>query len=112
MKKLIEIGTEKCDVVIIDSPPVLAASDPLVLATQCESTILVASAGTTERGALRSAQEMLQDVGANIGGVIFNRMDLSAASGGYRGYGYYGYDRDPYLAPQTKKKYSLLRKSA
>jgi capsular exopolysaccharide synthesis family protein len=112
MKKLIEIGTEKCDVVIIDSPPVLAASDPLVLATQCESTILVASAGTTERSALRSAQEMLQDVGANIGGVIFNRMDLSAASGGYRGYGYYGYDRDPYLAPQTKKKYSLLRKSA
>ena len=112
MKKLIEIGTEKCDVVIIDSPPVLAASDPLVLSTLCESTVLVVSAERTERTALDKTHEMLHGVGANLSGIIFNRLSEKVSAREYSGYGYYSYDREPYMSDDTKSRGSVLRKTA
>jgi capsular exopolysaccharide synthesis family protein len=112
MKKLIEIGTEKCDVVIIDSPPVLAASDPLVLSTLCESTVLVVSAERTERTALDKTHEMLHGVGANLSGIIFNRLSEKVSAREYNGYGYYSYDREPYMSDDTKSRGSVLRKTA
>ena len=109
MRKLIEIGTEKCDVVIIDSPPVLAASDPLVLSTLCDATLLVVSAEQTEGEAAKSAREMLTNVGADFTGVILNRFDERAKRGGY---GYYGYGQEAYVSDETKKMYGLFRKTA
>ena len=103
MKKLIEIGTEKCDVVIIDSPPVLAASDPLVLSTLCESTVLVVSAERTERTALDKTHEMLHGVGAHLSGIIFNRLSKTVSAREYSGYGYYSYDREPYMTPPSDR---------
>jgi capsular exopolysaccharide synthesis family protein len=112
MRKLIEIGTEKCDVVIIDSPPVLAASDPLILSTLCEATLLVVSSERTEGEALQTAGSMLAGVGSAVTGVIFNRHNEKSARSGYGGYGYYSYNRDPYVSEETKKTYRLFRKTA
>ncbi len=89
MRKLIELGNERCDVVIIDTPPVLAASDPLVLAPFADSTLVVTSAEGTDLASLDLARDMLEGVGVAIDGIIFNRFDDKAAGSSKYRYRYY-----------------------
>jgi capsular exopolysaccharide synthesis family protein len=98
MKDLIREFRDAYDVVIIDSPPVLAATDPVILAPRCDATLLVVSAENTDLRALQTAEETLSTVGVEVAGVIFNRYDPSKDSsyaGQYR-YGHYayGYERE------------------
>jgi len=85
------------DVVIVDTPPVLAATDPIVLAPYCDAVLVVASADKTDFRALSQTASTLDAVGVDMGGVIFNRYDAEKASSGYKyGYGYdYKYDYTP-----------------
>lgn len=95
MKQLLRKAREEYDAVIIDSPPVLAVSDPLLLATECDATIMVASAEQTDLRALEVARQTLEAVDVPIAGVIFNRYDAESAGGSYKygyGYGYRDYD--------------------
>ncbi len=96
MLDLLRRFKESYDIVIIDSPPVLAVTDALLLAPKCDATIVVVAAHKTEQRTLRVAQRMLRSVGVSIGGVVLNQFDPKKA--GYRyGYGYgYGYTASPY----------------
>jgi capsular exopolysaccharide synthesis family protein len=89
MRRLIEMGRERCDVVIVDSPPVLAVSDALVLAGLCTTVVVVAAANGTTHRALRLTQNMLDGVGVDVDGVVFNGY---RHTDGQYGYGYY-YER-------------------
>jgi hypothetical protein len=40
---------------------------------------------------------MLHGVGANLSGIIFNRLSEKVSAREYNGYGYYSYDREPYM---------------
>jgi capsular exopolysaccharide synthesis family protein len=97
MRKLLETSAERFDVVIVDTPPVLAATDPIVIAPYCDAILVVASADKTDFRALSQVESTLGAVGVPIGGVIFNRYDAEKASKGYKyGYGYdYKYDYTP-----------------
>jgi capsular exopolysaccharide synthesis family protein len=97
MRALLAASTHRFDVVIIDAPPVLAATDPIVLAPHCDAVLVVASADKTDFRALSQVKSTLGAVGVSIGGVIFNRYDAEKASGAYKyGYGYdYKYDYSP-----------------
>ena len=97
MRALLAASTHRYDVVIIDAPPVLAATDPIVLAPYCDAVLVVASADKTDFRALSQVKSTLEAVGVSISGVIFNRYDAEKASGGYKyGYGYdYKYDYSP-----------------
>jgi non-specific protein-tyrosine kinase len=78
------------DLVIIDSPPVLAVSDPLVLAGLVDGVVLVASVGKSDKRFIGRAIEQLQLVEARVVGTVLNRLG-SRGSDSY-GYGYgYGY---------------------
>jgi polysaccharide biosynthesis transport protein len=77
------------DCLIIDSPPVLAVSDALMLSTLVGSVLLVAEAGSVRRKELSETIERLRNVDANIIGLALNR--LSPKSDGY-----YGRYRDYY----------------
>lgn len=95
MRELLAETRDRADVVIIDTPPVLAASDALILAVQCDATLVVANAGTTDSRALDQVKKTLGAVGVPVSAVIFNRFD--AGRGQYE-YGYgegYGYDDKP-----------------
>jgi capsular exopolysaccharide synthesis family protein len=82
---------ERFDVVIIDSPPLLPVSDPLIAATQVDGVILVARCGATTRSVLQRAVGMLRQTDTNVLGIVLNQVDPRAESRGY-GYGYgYGY---------------------
>lgn len=91
MQKLLDLGRERCDVIIIDTPPVLAASDPLVLAPRVDATLVVTSATDTELETLNMTRDMLEGVGVPIFGVIFNRFDGERAGGSSYRHGYYKY---------------------
>lgn len=75
------------DVVLLDSPPVLAVTDATVLATKAGAVLLVVDAGTTRSGAAREGKEALTQVGATILGAVLNRQ--KAGRGSYYYY-YYG----------------------
>lgn len=79
------------DVVILDSPPVLAVADPALLARYCDVTLLVVLAEKTQAGALRRAKEQLEQAGAPRMGVVLNR--VPASSNGYYYYQYHYYSR-------------------
>ncbi len=86
------------DVVIIDAPPVLAATDAVLLSTQVDAALVVVRAGQTKDFELDRALEALRSVGAPVIGTVFNGFDASQAYGykyryttGYAtkyGYGY------------------------
>ena len=88
---LLELLSEHFDLVVIDSPPVLAVTDAAVLASQVDGVALVVNSGESRLPAVARAIERLTSVDANILGVIVNRM--TAGSGGYY-YHYYYYQYD------------------
>ncbi|WP_045876866.1 AAA family ATPase [Pseudofrankia sp. DC12] len=76
------------DVVIVDSPPLLAASDAAAIASQADAVVLVVGRGTPLR-VLSEARHRLEFVGTPVLGYVFNR-----SVGSKRRYGYsYGYGR-------------------
>lgn len=101
MKEFIEYLKSNYDMVIFDTPPLVAVTDALILANQVDGVLLVASAGKTEIDVIDKAREMVHRVGGNIIGVLLNNFDASATYGTYyryyryyRYYDYYGADRD------------------
>lgn len=84
------------DIVIIDTPPVLAVSDTQVLAPQAGTVLLVARAEVTALGELKESAKRLSHSGVHVRGVIFNDLNISKRRYGY-GYGYkYGYKYSRY----------------
>jgi succinoglycan biosynthesis transport protein ExoP len=80
MSVLLEQARERADLVLIDSPPVLAVSDCLPLSAKVDGVLLVTRFGITQRQSLIRAKEVLQKVGARVVGVVLN--GLSPRNGG------------------------------
>jgi polysaccharide biosynthesis transport protein len=84
----------KFDRVVLDSPPVAAVADGLVLATLVDGVLLVVKSGKTNREVAKRTLRSLRDVKAPLFGAVLNDVDLARSSyGEYYGYGYryYGY---------------------
>lgn len=75
------------DYVIIDTPPVLAASDTAVLAPLAGAVFMVARADVTSLGELQESAKRLAQSGVQTRGVIFNGLNTSRRRYGY-GVGY------------------------
>jgi tyrosine-protein kinase Etk/Wzc len=79
------------DLVLIDSPPVLAVSDTAILAPQAGTTFMVVRADVSSLGEVQEAVKRIAQSGETVKGIIFNGLDISKRRYGY-GYGYgYGY---------------------
>ena len=88
---LLKTLSAQYDIVLIDTPPLLAVSDTAILAPQAGTTFLVVRADVSSLGEVQEATKRLQQSGVNIKGIIFNGLDISKRRYGY-GYGYgYGY---------------------
>lgn len=77
---------EAYDMVIFDTPPVLAVTDAQVLANQCDGTVLVVSSGTTEVDKAVKGKELLTASRAKLLGVVLNNREIKDTSYYY----YYG----------------------
>lgn len=89
MKTLLELLADRYDYVVIDSSPVLAVTDAVVLGAQVDSVVIVAAANKTRRAHLKRTVNKLQEVNANIIGLSLNL--IAAVDGG--SYSYYSYGR-------------------
>jgi capsular exopolysaccharide synthesis family protein len=83
------------DFVLIDTPPLLAVSDPAVVAPRVDGVLLTVRMTRKTRPAAERAKEILNAMGANVVGVVVNDLQGGKSSGIY-GYGYgnnysYGY---------------------
>ncbi|NKB37212.1 MAG: polysaccharide biosynthesis tyrosine autokinase [Gammaproteobacteria bacterium] len=81
--------------IVIDSPPILAVSDAVVLSTMVNSVIYVVKADNTPYQAARKGLSKLHNVNAPVTGVVLNQVGLSKNSSYdfYEGeyHGHYGY---------------------
>jgi capsular exopolysaccharide synthesis family protein len=79
------------DLVLLDTPPLLAASDAAIIGRNVDGVLLVVRAGHVDRVAIRQAIRQLANVGANVVGAVLNDPDGAVAKhGGYHHYEYYG----------------------
>ncbi len=77
---------EPYDEVIVDSPPVLASSVAVVLATLVDEVVMVLRAGRSTQQEAQTARRLMETVGGKLSGVILNAVDPKTAP-----YSYYGY---------------------
>ena len=71
------------DMVIFDSPTLLAVADATILSSFLDATLMVVHAGRTRRGAVRSAREALAMSGARMVGAVMNRVSQSELADAY-----------------------------
>lgn len=90
MKEVLDQLSALADVVIIDSPPIIAVTDASVLAPQVDGVVLVAGAGLVNREMAQRAKAQLEAVGARILGVVLNGVDAEGSGYYYYYYHYYG----------------------
>jgi capsular exopolysaccharide synthesis family protein len=90
MEGLIEQLKAKADVVLFDSPPILAVTDAAVLANRMDGVLLVVNAGRLRRGVAQRAREDLIKVGAHLIGAVLNKVSPKRTEGYY----YYYYNRE------------------
>ena len=89
MTNVIEDLSKKFDLILFDTPPVLAVTDAQVLGNRCDGVVLVLKSGQTEKKNLIKAKELLDRAQANVIGTIINAADSKSANNYY----YYGRDK-------------------
>ena len=94
MGALVESARERYEYVILDSAPMLALADSRILAPMVRGVLLVVKSGTIPREQVLHAQSGIRSVGANLIGVVLNKVDLATC--GY--YDYSSYAAAPSLA--------------
>jgi capsular exopolysaccharide synthesis family protein len=87
-----ELG-RRFDRVVLDSPPLQAVTDAVVLSRHADGVILVVKAGKTLREDITRSARQVAGVDGSIVGVILNELDLEER-GSYQYYSYYGYGKD------------------
>ncbi|MBN1663684.1 MAG: polysaccharide biosynthesis tyrosine autokinase [Deltaproteobacteria bacterium] len=98
MSHLISIMREQFDRIILDSPPLLAFSDPLVLSRLADGVIMVTWGGKTPVDLIQKGVQLLKGVRAKILGVVLNKVDTTKKR--YYNYPYYSY----YYSDRKEKK--------
>jgi polysaccharide biosynthesis transport protein len=63
---------DRFDLLMLDTPPVLAAAETAMLAAEADAVLLVVRAGRTDRGAAEEAMQQLVFAGARIAGAVLN----------------------------------------
>jgi capsular exopolysaccharide synthesis family protein len=112
MKDLITKLRNHYDFIVIDTPPVLAVTDAVILSNLSDASIVVASANETDHHSLERTIESFRTVDAPLVGAVLNRFDVRRAYGyyGYRysyGYGYgYRYGYYDYYGGRGKRRRS------
>ena len=96
-KFLIELRDEY-DLVIIDSPPIVAVADAEILSSMVDGTLLVVSSETTEVELMRRSVELIRRENTQFLGTVLNNFSYKGGYGSYYKYYYY------YSTPETKSK--------
>jgi capsular exopolysaccharide synthesis family protein len=106
MRHLIDTLQDEYDMVIFDTPPVVAVTDSLLLGMKVDAMIVIARADSTKADALLRSVDTVERSGARLLGIVLNNFNVANAYGAYyRYYQYYNY----YSHDQPVKKSVLNR---
>jgi polysaccharide biosynthesis transport protein len=91
----------KFDRIMLDSPPLLAVTDGVILSRLSDGVVLIAHAGKTSTDDARQSARLLRDINAPILGVILNDVNLSEKRYGYYQYAYGQYGNNEKLTTEV-----------
>lgn len=102
--------------IVIDSPPIMAATDAVILSVQTDGVLLVVRSGETPKEAFTRARDLLVGVKCRLLGVVLNAVDSSSPDYyySYRYYPYsygYGPQEASEPAPEREQKWRPYHKS-
>lgn len=102
MSNMLEKLKKEAEIVIFDTPPVLAVADSVVLATMVDGVLLVLRPGSTTMGAAKQAVDSLRRVNVHIMGVVLNNVNMKDSRFN-KGYRYYqsSYYREDEIKPSV-----------
>ncbi|BCT93318.1 tyrosine protein kinase [Lysobacter helvus] len=100
--ELLEQVGPRFDIVIIDTPPVLAVTDAAVIGHQVGTCLMVVRFGLNQQREIALAKQRLEQNGVEVKGAIFN--GVQKRSGGHYAYTYY-----EYLPQTTSNKHQAYR---
>jgi capsular exopolysaccharide synthesis family protein len=80
MKRLLTSLKDRYDFILVDSPPVMAVADSLLLSRMVDSVLFVVRNGATPRNVAHDARQKLSQVKARIIGVVLNDVSPSSHS--------------------------------
>jgi len=89
MKELIERVRAQYDLIVIDSPPILSVTDPVILATFADGVVVTIRASSTPRPAIKKGIQQLSEVGGKVLGCVLNDVNFEKESYYYSNYRYY-----------------------
>jgi non-specific protein-tyrosine kinase len=92
MTEIFKTLRAQSDMVIVDSPPVLAVADATIIGSRCSGAILVLDSGKTRTDLSKRAVERLRQTNVRIFGVVLNKLSSRRAAG-YSSYYYYSSDK-------------------
>ena len=90
MRHLLEHLARSFDHIIIDSPPALPVSDPIVLSQLVDGVVLVAAGSKTPKQQVKAALARLRHAHAKVFGIVLNRIKIHKVDYFYPYYKYYG----------------------
>lgn len=90
MKNVLQRAKEQYDYVLIDTPPVMPVTDALIVSRFVDGMILVIASAEVKVEMARDVKKQLQHAGANILGVVLNKVRSEHHGYGYGYYYYYG----------------------
>lgn len=90
--QLLEILKRNFDIIILDGAPVTGLSDSIILSSLVDKVILVSSLNHTPKTELKNTKKSLENVGANIAGLVINNVNTKSDSYGSYYYYNYGYE--------------------
>ncbi|MDD4440057.1 MAG: polysaccharide biosynthesis tyrosine autokinase [Tissierellia bacterium] len=83
LKELIKEVSADYDYILLDAPPVMLVSDPIIISTFSNAVILAIEHGKTEKELAKKAVNSLKQVDANIIGAVFNNIPVSKQNNYY-----------------------------
>ncbi len=104
-RELLEVASQHYDLILIDSAPVLAVPDNLLLVAGLDRVILVARASHTSTRDLRKTQVALQQANARILGVVLNQANPHDVHYYHPRYRKYYKTGEPKLTPEATRRF-------
>ncbi|MBF0120528.1 MAG: polysaccharide biosynthesis tyrosine autokinase, partial [Desulfobacterales bacterium] len=104
MKDILELLKEKFDKVIVDTPPITAVTDAVILSKAVDGVVLVVRANDTIREIAKNGVDQILSVGGHLLGAILNGVDIGKDSYYYYQYYYYYYGEDGERKKKARRK--------
>jgi polysaccharide biosynthesis transport protein len=106
MEQVLNYLEDAADIVIIDGPP-MTFPDSVALSNKVDGVLMVVTHGLTRKGPAKKILNQLEQVGARVVGIVFNKVPLKSLS--YYNYAYYNEDIVSESAPAHEPEIESAR---